>query len=41
MDELTSDSDQSDVSTRVKDVLRALLIDDWQSESYHQHQNFA
>ena len=40
MDELMSDSTQSEISTRVKDFLRALFIDDWQSEAYHQHQKF-
>ena len=37
MDKLMSDSDQSEISTRVKGILRALFIDDWQLESYHQH----
>ena len=41
MDKLISDSAQSEISTRVKDILRALFIDDWQSEPYHQHQNYA
>ena len=41
IDKLISDSAQSEVSTRVKDILRALFIDDWQSEDYHQHQNYA
>ena len=41
MDKLTSDSAQYEISTRVKDVLIALFIDDWQSEAYHQNQNFA
>ena len=26
---------------RVKDTLRSLFIDDWQSDPYYQHQNFA
>ena len=30
IDELTSDSAHSEISTRVKDILRALFIDDWQ-----------
>ena len=41
MDELASDSTQSEISTRVKDFLRALFIDDWQSEAYSRHQNFS
>ena len=40
MEKLTSDGAQSDISTRVKDVLSALLIDEWQSEAFHQNQNF-
>ena len=35
-----SDSTKSEIS-RVKDILRALFIDDWQPEAYRQHQNFA
>ena len=41
MDKLISDSAQSEISTRVKDILRDLFIDDWQSEAHHQHQNYA
>ena len=41
MDKLISDSAKSEISIRVKDVLRALFIDDCQLETYHQHQNFA
>ena len=41
MDKLISDSSQSEISNRVKDILRALFIDDWQSEPHCQHQNFA
>ena len=41
MDKLISDSARSESSTRVKDILRALFIGDWQSEPYYQHQNFA
>ena len=40
MDKLISDNAQSEISNRVKDTLRALFIDDWQSEPYYQHQNF-
>ena len=32
MDKLISNSAQSDVSNRVKDILRALFINDWKSE---------
>jgi hypothetical protein len=41
MDKLISDSAQVEISKRVKDVLRAMIIDDWQSEANYQHQNFA
>ena len=41
MDELITDSAYSEIRTRVKDILRSLFIDDWQSEAYNQHQNFA
>ena len=40
-DVLISDSAQVETSERVLDVLRALCIDDWQSEPNYQHQNFA
>ena len=41
IDKLISDSTQSKSSARVKDMLRSLFIDEWQSEAYHQHQNVA
>ena len=41
MDKLISDQAQSEVSNRVKDILRALFINDWQSEPHKQQQNFA
>ena len=41
MDKLISDSAQVEISNRVKDILRALIIDAWQSEPHYQHQNFA
>ena len=41
MDKLISDSARVEVSRRVKDILRNLIIDDWQSEPNYQHQNFA
>jgi hypothetical protein len=39
MDKLISDRAQVEISERVKDILRALVIADWQSEPHHQHQN--
>ena len=41
MDKLISDNADAEVSARVKDILRALCIDDWQSEPHYQWQNFA
>jgi hypothetical protein len=41
MDKLISDRAQAEISNKVKDILRALHISDWQSEPHHQHQNFA
>ena len=41
MDKLISDSATVEISERVKEILRALIIDDWQSEPNYQHQNFA
>ena len=41
MDKLISDSARVEISNRVKDILRALCIDDWQSEPHYQHQNYA
>jgi hypothetical protein len=41
MNRLCSDSARVEISERVLDVLRAYHIDDWQSEPYYQHQNFA
>ena len=40
MDKLISDRAQVEISGKVKDILQSLLIDDWQSEPHHQHQNF-
>ena len=40
MDQLVSDRAQVEISTKVKDILRHLCIDDWQSEPHYQHQNF-
>ena len=41
MDKLISDGAKVETSRRVKEILRALIIDDWQSEANYQHQNFA
>ena len=41
MTQLISDSAAVEHSRRVLDILRALCIDDWQSEANYQHQNFA
>eukprot|EP00934_Nitzschia_sp_Nitz4_P006215 Nitzschia sp. Nitz4//scaffold143_size57137//53597//57072//NITZ4_006523-RA/size57137-processed-gene-0.42-mRNA-1//1//CDS//3329536473//6205//frame0 len=41
MDVLISDSARAEMSTRVQNILRHLCIDDWQSESEYQHQNYA
>ena len=39
MNKLISDRAQVEISKKVKDLLRALFIDDWQSEAYQKHQN--
>jgi hypothetical protein len=36
---LISDRAQAEISNKVKDILRALIIGDWQSEPHQQHQN--
>jgi hypothetical protein len=41
MDKLISDSAKVKISKRVLDILRALCIDDWQSEPQYQHENYA
>ena len=41
VDQLTSDHANYEMSSRVKDTLRALMIGHWKSEPYCQHQNFA
>ena len=41
MDKLVSDKAQAEISQKVKDILRHLIIDDWQSETNYQHQNEA
>ena len=37
MDRLLSDRAQAEISARVKEILGAYSIGDWQSEPYHQH----
>ena len=39
MDKLVSDSAQSEISNGVKEILRALFIDDWQSEPHYHTTN--
>ena len=39
MDKLISDSAKTEISHKVKDILRAYIINDWQSEPYRQNQN--
>jgi hypothetical protein len=39
MDKLISDRAQTEISKKVLDILRNYIIDDWQSEPYHEHQN--
>ncbi len=41
MDKLITDSARVEISKRVGEILRALCIDDWQSEANYQHQNHA
>ena len=42
MKQIISDSAREETtSARVKEILRTLVIDDWQSEPNYQHQNFA
>ena len=41
MEKLMSDNAQSEISTRLKDILRAFFVDEWKSEAYYQHQYFA
>ena len=36
---LISDNAQVEISNKVKDILRYLFIDNWQSEPHYQHQN--
>ena len=39
MDKLISDSAKNEISRKVKNILRAYIINDWQSEPYDQNQN--
>ena len=41
MDKLISDSARVEISECVKNILRNLIVDDWQSEPHFQWQNFA
>ena len=41
MDKLISDRASNEISKAAHEVLRDYIIDDWQSEPHHQHQNFA
>ena len=41
MTKLISDRAQVEISQKVQDILRHLIIGDWQSEPHQQHQNFA
>ena len=41
MDKLITDSARTEISERVLDIIRSLLIKTWQSEPHYQHQNFA
>ena len=39
MDRLISNQAKQEISIEAKDILRALFIEKWQSESHHQHSN--
>ena len=39
MDKLLSDSEKTEISNKVMDILRAYHISNWHSEPYHQNQN--
>jgi hypothetical protein len=39
MSKLVSDRAQVEISGKVKDILRNLFVNNWQSEPYHEHQN--
>ena len=40
MDRLASDRARAEISNKVKDIVRTLFIDTWQSEPHFHHQNF-
>ena len=40
MDKLNSDRAKTEISSHVQDILRALFINDWQSEPHQHQQNF-
>ena len=39
MQKLISDRAQVEISNKVLDIMRNFIINDWQSEPYHEHQN--
>ena len=41
MDKLISDGTTVETSNHIKDVLRSMIIQHWQSEPHYQHQNFS
>ena len=41
IDKLISENSQSEISNRVKEILRAFFIDYWKSEPHYQYQNFS
>jgi hypothetical protein len=41
MDKLISNCACAETSNLIKDIIPALVISDWQSEPYHENQNFA
>ena len=41
MNTLISDSAKVEISNKVQEILRGLVIRDWQSEPKNQHQNYA
>ena len=40
MDKLVSDRAQVEIYKKITDIFRAYCIDGWQSEPYHQNQNY-
>ena len=41
MDKIITNRAQAEVSNKVKDVIRAYMIDDWQTEPHQQQQNYS